>query len=168
MSMIFDGKVVIMAGIAFSSVRGAHPAPCPPDVIAMSLRSPGDVQALTDAMDCTGPGVFDVTLHGRVQLKDIIDVSGHKNVTVTGSVDNSRDGTSDACFYADIDDGNTTGLFSVSNGSSLSVINLGLEGGFSADGGAVSVTSSSFLYAFDCNFTHNTASSAGGEQMIWE
>lgn len=166
--MIYHGMVMIMAGIVFSSVRGAQPAPCPSDTMAVGLTSNGGIQALTDALNCTGAGVFDVTLHGHLQLKKTIEVSDQKNVTVTGFVDNARDGTSDACIYADIGDENATGLFSVSNGSTLNIHNLTLKGGFSEYGGAVSVTSSSYLYAFDCHFINNTASSAGGETIPWK
>lgn len=166
--MVFHGMAMIMAGIAFSSVRGAQPAPCPSDTMAINVTSHGGIQALTDALNCTGAGMFDVTLHGHLQLKKIIDVSDQKNVTITGFVDNARDGTSDACLYADIDDGNGTGLISVSNGSTLSIHNLLLKGGFSTDGGAVSVTAASHLYVFDCQFINNTASSAGGEKWSWK
>ncbi|CAM9817102.1 unnamed protein product, partial [Laminaria digitata] len=79
-----------------------------------------------------------------------------KNLTITGcsTLVTGRPG-------AEIDAGNTTGLFSVSGGSTLRLQNLLLKGGSSEDGGGVDVRSSSSLYVVDCSFVNNSASAGG-------
>lgn len=167
--MLLTGIVTIVAGIAISLVRGEPSPPCPSDTVTtVELTSTSGVKPLIDALNCTGPGVFSVTLDGRLQIEDIIEMSDQKYVTVAGSAENVLDSSSDASLYAEIDAGHTTGIFLVSNGSTLNMSNLVIEGGYSTDGGAVAVTSSSFLKVFDCIFTNNRASSAGGVMTFWD
>lgn len=165
--MLFNGVVMIVAGIAISLVRGEQSAPCPSDTVSVQLTSTSGVKPLTEALNCSGAGVFSVTLDGRLQIEEIIEISDLKFVTVAGSAESVLDRSSDASLYAEIDAGHTTGIFLVSNGSSLNISNLIIEGGYSTDGGAVAVTSSSSLNLFDCIFTSNRASSAGGERTLW-
>ncbi|CAM9295694.1 unnamed protein product, partial [Laminaria digitata] len=65
-----------------------------------------------------------------------------------------------------IDGGNSPGLFLVSNGSTLTLNDLVLEGGDAGIGGAISVADSSSLRVSNSYFTNNRASKAGGETMI--
>lgn len=172
--MLFDAMAMILAAAAISLVPGARAAPCPKGTVSVNLTSSGDMQGLIDAMNCSGAGVYDVTVHGRLQIGEILKVSERKNVTVTGYVgtamgsasdtDSALGSTSDS--YAVLDAGNKTGMFLVSEGSTLTINKLILEGGFSEDGAAIAVTSSSTLKVFDCDFTNNTASMSGGENII--
>ncbi|CAN0266005.1 unnamed protein product, partial [Laminaria digitata] len=54
--------------------------------------------------------------------------------------------------------GGGIGIFSVSGGSKLSLTNLVLEGGNAEYGAAINLLSSSYLFAYDCNFLNNNAS----------
>ncbi|CAM9418710.1 unnamed protein product, partial [Laminaria digitata] len=124
--------------------------------VAVNITSTTDVQNLTDALDCTGEGSFDITWYPSVTIVQRIEVSNKKSVTVTGidlpsirgklADDNGADAIADAA----------AGLFSVTNGSTLSLNNLVLEGGKSEYGGAVEVHSSSSLFVFGCSFANNT------------
>lgn len=90
----------------------------------------------------------------------------HKNVTITGygypilraglvDVNKSNGSGTDA--------GGTSGMFLVSNGSTLTVKHIALDGGYSeGGGGAVAALSSSYLRVFGCVFSSNVAS-VGGE-----
>lgn len=165
-SMIFDGMALIVAGLVISLVRGEQPTPCPSDTVTVELTSTSGVKPLTDAMNCRGAGTFNVTLYGRIQIDQIIEISHQKYVTLAAPVEKALDSSSDDYLYAEMDAAHQTGIFSVTNGSTLSISNLIIARGRSMDGGAVVLTSSSFLHVFDCNFTNNTASSAGGEQTL--
>lgn len=155
-----------MAAMAISFVRGEQAGPCPSGTVALALTSTDGVKPLNDALKCSGSGDFNVTLLGPLQIEERIEISDQKNVTVTAAVDNELGGTNDDSLYVEIDAGHKTGIFSVSNGSTLNIIKLILVGGYSADGGAVAVTASSSLNVFDCFFTNNRASKAGGEQRF--
>lgn len=166
-SMVFYRMAMILAGVFTSLAHGAQQAPCPSHTVQVNLKSGGGVQSLTDAMNCTGAGVYNVTLHGRLQLKKRIEISAQKHITFTGYLDDAITGYKD-CGVAAIDAGGTTGIFRVSQGSTLSIKDLQLRGGYSEDGGAVAVTSSSTFIASGCVFTNNSASTAGGEETLWK
>lgn len=154
-----------MAASAVTLASSAHADSCPPGIVSVNLTSVDDVREFVDALRCTGEGVFDVTWNGRLQIDQRIEISGRKNVTVTGSHGTTSDSTSDD--HAVIDAGETTGIFLVTNMSTLALHYLHLEGGLSEyDGGAVEVKSSSSLYVFGCDFTNNTCSE-GGEPTIY-
>lgn len=121
----------------------------------MDVATTGDLQKFTDAINCTGPGVFSVTWYRSLLIEQTIEVSNQKNVTITGSGLQTIRGASGE----NNDVG--TGIFSVSSGSSLRLNHLVLEGGSSDHGGAVVVHSSSYLHVVDCIFTNNKASRGG-------
>ncbi|CAM9810348.1 unnamed protein product, partial [Laminaria digitata] len=87
------------------------------------------------------------------------------NVTVTGSGFPRIRGTLPddhaADTIVDAGEGGRPGLFSVSNGSTLRLNNLVLEGGNAEDGGAVDMFHSSSLLVFGCTFVNNNASRGG-------
>ena len=172
--MVFCRVAIILAGVSISLGYGAQEAPCPSHVIQVNLSSGGGVQNLVDEMSCTGAGVYNVTLHGRLRLGMRIEISAQKHMTFTGYPDDAMTGHDDDYAPRDSDDlavidaGGTTGIFLVSNGSTLSIKDLHLRGGFSEDGGAVAVTSSSTFNASGCVFTNNDASTAGGEEALWK
>lgn len=176
--MRLGATTVIMAGLVISLTPRIQAASCPDGTVTVNLTSISDVQALTDAMNCSGGGNFDITIHGRLQIDQIIEVSEYKNVTVAGSPlsaavsDISSDpyaagstnlalGSTSDEYYGVIDARNTTGIFLVSDGSTPTINNLVLVGGHSEDGGAIAVTSESSLRVFDCAFTNNRASTGG-------
>ena len=156
-----------MAVLAFAATMcfmpGADSALCPPVTPAITITSKGDVQNLTDALACEGEGHFNITWYSSVTIEERIGLFDRKNVTVTGTSfpsffgglgDDNADGVV-------IDAGSGTGIFSVSNGSTLRLNNLVLEGGNAENGGAVDVRSSSSLFVFGCLFANNKASNGG-------
>lgn len=165
--MKFGLMAIIVAGMAIVLVRGGQPAPCPPDTVTVDAISSTGAKDLTDALNCTGPGVVHVAVHGRLQIEQRIEISDQKNVVIKGSADNALDSMIDAYSYAEIDAGHKSGIFLVSNGSTLSISQLILKGGYSQNGGAVDVISSSFLYVVNSTFMNNRASSAGGANTLW-
>lgn len=161
-----DGMAIIAAGMAFTLVGGGQAIECSSSTTSVTLTASGGLQNLTDAMDCTGPGVYNVTLHGRLQIEQAIEIVDQKHVHVTGVYDDSQEIAGDGYRYPVIDAGSSTGIFFVSNRSRLNIRFLTLAGGHSDDGGAVRVTSSSLLYVSDCDFTNNRASTTGGENDL--
>lgn len=154
--MRFPTLAVVVAGLATFFISGAEAAPCPPSTaFEMDVATTGDLQKFTDALKCTGPGVFSVTWNSSLLIEQTIEVSNLKNVTITGSGFQTIRGAS-----GDNNDVGT-GIFSVSIGSSLGLNHLVLEGGSSDHGGAVVVLSSSYLHVVDCIFTNNKASRGG-------
>ena len=156
-----------MAVLTFAStmcfMSGADSALCPPVTTAVTITSIGDVQNLTDALACEGEGGFNITWYSRVTIEERIEVFDRKNVTVTGVSSSRFDGGlgGDNADGVVIDAGSSTGIFSVSDGSTLRLNNLVLEGGNAENGGAVDVRSSSSFFAFGCIFSNNNASNGG-------
>lgn len=140
--------------LSISAIAAETAAPCPSAPGAFSVANAVDLKNLTTAMNCSGEGVFDVTWVGFVRVREPIQVSGQKEVTITGGILN---GSLPATIHA----GNTTGIFNVSNNSMLTLRYLSLEAGYSEKGGAVSVTGSSELNAFGCTFAGNVATEGG-------
>ena len=154
---------MLRAGLALFFFAGAGSAPCPSGTIAVDVISLVDVHNLTDAMHCTGQGVFAVTWYNSLDIEQRIDVSHQKNVTVTGiGFPTIRTGLIEEHGTATtLDFGSTTGIFSVHNESRLVLKQLVLDGGYSENGGAVAVAGSSSLHVYDCGFANNDASFGG-------
>ena len=157
---MFLGILVVIAGWTTRVVSSEEIAACPSRTFSANLTTTADMQNLADAMNRGGRGVFNVTLYGSVQILKRIDVSNQKIVHITGfgfpAIRAAGGGNSS------IDDaGNTTGIFVVSGGSSLTVNAVALEGGYSEDGGAVAVLSSSSFHASGCAFRNNIAAIGG-------
>lgn len=155
--------VAFVALLLFSS--DIESAPCPASVTQISVSSPDDVQALRDALYCTGSGTFEVNWSGTVAVEQVIEVTGGSHLVVV------QDPTDDLDDVAVIDGGNSSGIFHVSGRSMLTLVNLVLRGGRSDRGGAIEVDSSSSLdvdvnrvTALDCVFMSNYAS-RGGESL---
>lgn len=157
-----------MAGFAVSCLPGAHSAPCPVGTVDINVRYPADVHNLADAFNCTGQGAFNVTWYSNLTLVNSINVADMKQVTVTGSGSPTiSGGLGDDNDDGSIDDPRTgTQIFSVSNGSSLRLSHLVLEGGQAEHGGAIEVSSSSSLFVFDCSFSNNNASRGGETRYV--
>lgn len=161
--IMFDVLPMVLAGVAIAFMPGAESAICPTGTVAVNVTSAEDVLILADALKCTGGGDFNVTWYSSLPLDQTIEVSDMKNMTITGSgspvIYRGLGGdTFDSTF---LDDGSGTALFSVSDGSTLSLINLVLKGGEAENGGAVDLLSSSSLYVHGCNFAQNNASDGG-------
>lgn len=169
MLLIVDVMAMLVAALATAFIAGAEElVPCPSDTVSVNLTTAGDIQRLTDAMNCSGGGKFNVIWSNSVQLPSRIKVSTGKHVTITGSSNTPtvRAAPHDTHENASIvGAGDTSGLFLVSDGSTLTINKLVLDGGYSEDGGAVTVLSSSYLNAIDCVFTNNNASN-GGDNIL--
>lgn len=150
----FDFTTLMMVGVLFSLLCGAGSAPCPSSTVQVNVTSTTDLQNLTDALACSGKGVFDITWFSSMEITQIIEVSDSKEVAVTGTGFPTIRG-------AVLDDIGEGGIFSVSTGSSLRLIDLVLQGGNAQNGGAVNVHSSSTLFVVGCTFVNNTASNGG-------
>ena len=160
--MTCDVMALMMVWLVVSFLFEADSAPCPSSTVHVNVTSTADLQNLTDALACYGVGAFDITWYSSMDITENIRVSELKDVAVTGAgspiirgglLGNTGAGAEDA--------GAGGGIFSVSNGSSLRLIDLVLEGGNAENGGAVNVFSSSSLFVLDCTFVNNTASNGG-------
>ena len=163
--MLFN--VVVLTAWWTISISGEEITACLPGTISVNVTTNDDMHRLTDAMNCTGQGVFNVTLYSSVQVNRRIEVSNQKRVHITGSGfptirAEPRDNELLSAFP---DAGTTSGIFLVSNQSTLSINALVLEGGYAEDGGGVAVLASSSLHAFACTFKNNSAA-AGGESRV--
>ena len=123
-----------------------------------------DVQNLTDELACAGERSFNITWLASLTIEERIEVSDHKNVTISGAgvLTTIRGPLGDDSNTGGIVQyGSGGGIFSVSDGSTLRLNNLVLDGAKAEKGGAVDVLSSSSLFVFDCTFTTNNASEGG-------
>ena len=152
---------IVMAKLAlmFSFLQGAEPGVCPASTVSMKVETTSELQTLMTTINCTGEGVFNVTWIGRVSLVEAIELREGKKLTVTGSTLELTDFSSAA-----IDAGWATGMFTVYNGSTLSLNSLVLEGGNVTNGAAIDVRSSSSVSVDDCVFANNIATD-GGETL---
>ena len=137
----------------------AEPGVCPDGTVSMKVATTSELKTLMTTIDCTGEGVFNVTWIGRVSLVEAIEIRDKKNLTVTGSTSALTNFSS-----AVIDAGGTTGIFTVYDGSTISLNSLVLEGGNEKRGAAVDARSSSSVIVDDCVFTNNIATN-GGETL---
>lgn len=162
-SMVFCMLAMVLVGLTISFLSGAESAACPIGTVAMNVASAADIEILTDILNCTVRGDFDVTWHSNQTLAQRIEVSNMKNVTVTGSGNHTIHGGlgDDNDGGAVIHAGGGTGIFSVSDGSKLTLTNVVLAGGNASRGGAVELVSDSSLFVYDCSFTSNYASDGG-------
>lgn len=161
--MRLDIRERAVAVLSFFFMLGAHAGSCPFGTVDFHVTTTADVPHLADLIDCSGEGSFNVTWYGTLPVDQTIEVSNHKNVTVTGlGFPTIYSGIHDKGDVGEnISLATTFGLFSVVNGSTLSLNEVVLEGGSSEEGGAVAVHSSSSLYVVDCDFTNNSASNGG-------
>lgn len=154
-SMIVDAMALMMIGFVASFLLGAVSALCPSSTVQVNVTSTADLQELTAALACSGKGSFDITWHSSLTVTQSIKVSDSKDVAITGSgFPRIRGG-------AIVNAGAGSGIFSVSNRSSLHLIDLMVDGGNAENGGAVNVYSSSTLFVVGCTFVDNTASYGG-------
>ena len=166
--MTLHAMALLMAGLAFAFTSGAAASPCPAATVAIDVTSTAMVQNLTDVLACSGEGSFSITWHASLTIENTIKVSDNKNVTITGV---GSAGIIRGALSGDVDDDSImqnrsrTGMFSVSNRSTLRLNHLVFDGGHAEKGGAVDVLSSSSLFVFDCTFTRNKASK-GGEAKL--
>lgn len=163
---MFDLLVMMLAGLTVFFASGAESAPCPSGTVGVNVTSEADIHRLTHVLNCTGQGSFDVRWYSSLTLAHRIEVSDAKNVTIRGSASPTiRGGIIDAGKGDGgtvIDRENaTTGIFSVSDGSTLRLSHLVLAGGREKNGGAVDLVSSSNLFLVDCAFLNNNASKGG-------
>ena len=151
-------------GLTIFFVSGAESALCSSRTVGINIASIADVQNLPSELACTGEGSFNITWSASLMIERRIEVTDGKNVTVTGAGFARIRGTLSEDIEAGnmFEDGRGTGIFSVTNGSTLRLNNLVLEGGNAQGGGAVDVLSSSLLLVLGCTFTSNSAS-VGGE-----
>lgn len=137
----------------------------------MDVTSTADVETLVESLSCTGAGVFNITWHGTVIVQQMINVTGGSDLTITQAQPDFSGSTGDGSDGgAVVEAGTSTGLFLVSGGSTLTLVDLELTGGNAYKGGAVWAVStgaldmdSSRLTAVGCTFTANTAT-VGGEK----
>ena len=156
--------IIVMAAklaLLFSFLQGAEPGVCPADTVSMNVATTSELQTLMTTINCTGEGVFNVTWIGRVSLVGAIELREHKKLTITGSTSAPTDFSSAA-----IDAGGATGMFTVYNGSTLSLNSLMLEGGHVTNGAAIDARSSSSVIVDDCVFANNVATNGG--ETLWK
>lgn len=176
MKKAFLAVMVAELSLSLSLMSGADANPCPAETISMNVTTTGELGLMMTSINCTGQGKFDITWIASLSLVQTIELSNKKQVTVTGpsSAGATRDSSSlDPTDIWDnvIDAGGATGMFRVSNGSTLTLNNLVLEGGTSAAGAAIDARSSSSVYVDGCIF-RNSKAIAGGEtihvmRMLW-
>ena len=156
--------IMVMAvklALLFLFLHVAEPGVCPARTISMNVATTSDLQTLMTTINCTGEGAFNVTWIGRVSLVEAIEIRQEKKLTVTGSTSGLTD-----ISTAVIDAGGATGMFTVYNGSTLSLNSLVLQGGSSTHGTAVHARLSSSVIVDDCVFTNNIATNGG--ETLWK
>lgn len=161
----FDPRVSSLLASLWLSTSQVVPvtgAVCPAGIDARNVSSAADALALSDALLCSGPGLFEVSWRGKVSLARTIVISNGTSVRVSGY------GTGEA------DGAGLVRLFEVRNGSTLELDRFSLvrggaeseevvEGTFIGYGGGLLVSGSSRLAASSCSFVSNFATVSGGK-----
>lgn len=122
---------------------------CPVGVSSLLVSSPAEALELSQALNCSGPGQFEVDWSGEVLISSTIDVSDGVSLTVTGSSPLGAD-------QAIINGGGISGvqLFTLRDGAELELNSVSLVDGVGF-GAAVSASEGSRLVARDCSFVGN-------------
>lgn len=136
----------LLAGIA--ALAKAQSA-CPVDVSSLLVSSPEGALELAEALNCSGPGQFEVDWRGEVLVSSTIDVPDGVSLTVTGS----PLGTDFAIINGSGDPG--VQIFTVGDGAELELNGVSLVDGFGF-GAAVFASEGSRLVARNCTFVGNT------------
>lgn len=162
MAMVLYGATIFFAS-------GAEAFLCQSSTVDLKVTSTADVNNLYRALDCAGAGSFSIMWHASLMIDRTIEVSGTKDVTITGAGFPSIRGV---LFKGDnagamVDYRRGPGIFSVTNGSTLHLNNLALEGAVAQHGGAVGVYYSSSVFVFGCTFGSNRASMGGEAACLW-
>eukprot|EP00903_Cladosiphon_okamuranus_P015456 g14274.t1 len=136
----------LLAGIA--ALAKAQSA-CPVGVSSLLVSSPEEALELGKALNCSGPGQFEVDWIGEVLISSTIEVSDDISLMVTGSL-----------LGADAPIINGSGdpgvqLFTLGDRAELELNSVSLVDGFGF-GAAVSAGEGSRLVARDCSFVGNT------------
>lgn len=165
------GLLVFAFSVAASLFpSGVDSAQCA-DTQTIEVASTADAWHLSDALNCTGGGVFDVTWYGSVSINETIQVSDGISLTVSGSGFSSKpplDGDAPTATIVGVKSTSETGIFHVSGASSLTLDNLVIKGGRSnhtTGAGAVRAKGSAGVIptvsVIDCHFMDNYGRYAG-------
>lgn len=138
---------------------------CPEEATTLLVASTDDALELTEALNCSGPGQFEVEWSGEVMLNATIDVPEGISLKVTGSSSSSSpilglfdeaviDGGSDLLATPSV---LGIQLFTVDENAILELDSVSLVRGWGY-GAAVSLGEGSRLVARNCSFTgHRSA-----------
>lgn len=159
--MTLDALTMVVVMRCLSVLSGAEAGPCPAATTSMNVTTIAALPNMINIINCNGEGTFGPTWTGRVQLAHIIELSDYKTLTVTGSRPILKTFPSDV-IYA----GSTTSIFAASNGSTLTLKNLVLQGGASKNGAAVDAGSFSSVDVVGCASTNNNATTGGGTRSF--
>lgn len=111
----------------------ASSGPCATELVSLTVASTEDADALSESLNCTGTGSFDVVWSGHVEISQTLAIGDGTTLTVTGesgSATNTDDG-------AAVDGGGVVQLFSVLNGAVLNLYDVSLVNGLGGHAAAV-------------------------------
>lgn len=145
-----------------SQVVPVSGAVCSARIDARNVSSAADALDLSDALLCSGPGVFEVNWSGKVSLARTIVISNGTSVRVSGYGMGEADGAGVVRLF-EVRNGSTLELdgFSLVRGGAESVEVI--EGTFIGYGGGLLVSGLSRLAVSSCSFVNNFATSSGGK-----
>lgn len=142
----------------------------------MNVTSTADAQDLSDALNCTGGGNFNVTWYGSVAITQTFEVADGISLNVTGSNRSSMaldDGIPPATIRGN-ELSSDVGMFYVSGASTLTLDNMVLQGVYSEKrrgSGAIeaqgSVNAHLTVNVIDCLFTDNYGYWAGTSRIVF-
>ncbi|MEP5375896.1 MAG: hypothetical protein ABJQ14_08910, partial [Hyphomicrobiales bacterium] len=113
--------LIMVVGLVASLIPGAVPFRCPTGIIAFNVTSATDLLNLTDLLNCTGQGTFNVVWHSSLTLSRAIEIANMKNVSIIGSgLPTIRGGpNNETNSSVTVDSTSGTGIFSVAGESTL-------------------------------------------------
>lgn len=133
----------------------AHAAVCDPQAVAMTVEDEAGALELAAALECS-QGIFDVTWVGAVELGVPLAVNLGNALAISG-VGNASVLGNDVALGLIYVEGST---------SALTLQNVEVRGGASADGGAVKANDGAVVQIVDCTFVENTFTGSGGEKVM--
>lgn len=108
--------------------------PCATELVSLTVASTEDADALSEALNCTGAGDFDVIWSGHVEISQTLEISDGTTLTVNGELGSPATIADDG---AAVDGGGMVQLFSVLNGAVLNLYDVSLVNGVGGHGAAV-------------------------------
>lgn len=132
----------------------ATPGCATEEALELSVLNDIDASELADSLACSNGTQYSVDWHGKVGISRTLAVGNGCTLTITGKEN------------AGIDGGGAIRLFAVTDGATLQLQDISLEGGWASDGNGGAISSigpSNTVNLVSCTFKNNSAEKLGGE-----
>lgn len=136
--------------------------PCVAELVSLTVSNATDALELSDALNCTGAGQFNVIWTGHVEISQTFALSNGTTLSITAGDSSTTSAYADASTTnAVVDGGGVMQLFSVLGGSKLNLNGVSLVNGMGLHGAAVHAEGNSQVTICGGTIAENHGTSEG-------